>query len=149
MKAVIQRVTHASVSVDGQLISQIGPGMMILLGVQQGDTDEDQTYLLKKIPKLRIFDDENGVMNRDITQVSGEILLVSQFTLLANTRKGNRPSYIEAEDPTLATARYEEVAKQLSEALGRPVQKGIFGADMQVSLTNDGPLTILLDSRNK
>lgn len=149
MKAVIQRVTHASVSVDGQLISEIGPGMMILLGVQQGDTDEDQTYLLKKIPKLRIFDDENGVMNRDIIQVSGEILLVSQFTLLANTRKGNRPSYIEAEDPTLATARYEEVAKQLSVALGRPVQKGIFGADMQVSLTNDGPVTILLDSRNK
>lgn len=149
MKAVIQRVTEASVTVAGQPVSSIGKGLMILLGIQKGDTDEDRDYLLKKIPRLRIFDDENGVMNLDITQVGGEILLVSQFTLLANTRKGNRPSYIEAEDPEMATARYEEIAEALSEALGRPTQKGIFGADMQVQLVNDGPVTILIDSKNR
>ncbi len=147
MKAVIQRVTSASVTVDGKRISAIKNGLMILLGVQRGDTDEDEAYVIKKILKLRIFDDPDGVMNLDITQVNGEILLVSQFTLLANTRKGNRPSYIEAEEPTLASARYDSVAKTLSQALGNPVQKGIFGADMQVCLTNNGPVTILLDSR--
>lgn len=149
MKAVIQRVTEASVTVAGEPVSSIGKGLMILLGIQKGDTDEDRDYLLKKIPRLRIFDDENGVMNLDITQVGGEILLVSQFTLLAKTRKGNRPSYIDAEDPEMATARYEEMAEALSEALGSPTQKGIFGADMQVQLVNDGPVTILIDSKNR
>lgn len=149
MKAVIQRVTEASVTVAGEPVSSIGKGLMILLGIQKGDTDEDRDYLLKKIPRLRIFDDENGVMNLDITQVGGEILLVSQFTLLANTRKGNRPSYIEAEDPEIATVRYEEMAEALSQALDRPTQKGIFGADMQVQLVNDGPVTILIDSKNR
>lgn len=149
MKAVIQRVTEASVTVAGEPVSSIGKGLMILLGIQKGDTDEDRDYILKKIPRLRIFDDENGVMNLDITQVGGEILLVSQFTLLANTRKGNRPSYIEAEDPEMATVRYEEMAEALSQALDRPTQKGIFGADMQVQLVNDGPVTILIDSKNR
>lgn len=149
MRAVIQRVTKASVTVAGKPVSSIGKGLMILLGIQKGDTDEDRDYLLKKIPHLRIFDDENGMMNLDITQVGGEILLVSQFTLLAKTRKGNRPSYIEAEDPEIATVRYEEMAEALSEVLDRPTQKGIFGADMQVQLVNDGPVTILIDSKNR
>ena len=147
MKAVLQRVSSASVTVDNKEVSHIGTGLMILLGIQKGDTDDDRDYLLHKIPRLRIFPDDDGVMNRDITEIDGEILLVSQFTLLASTKKGNRPSYIEAEEPALAEERYTEIAVRLGEILGKPIQRGIFGADMHVTLTNDGPVTILIDSR--
>lgn len=135
--------------VSGELISEIGKGLMILHGVEDGDTDEDLEYLLNKIIKLRIFDDENGVMNLDIQQVGGEILLVSQFTLLASTKKGNRPSYIHAARPEVSELLYDEMANRLSLLLGKPVQKGIFGADMKVGLINDGPVTIIIDSKNR
>lgn len=147
MKAVIQRVSSASVTVGTEVVSRISNGLMILLGVQKGDTSEDRDYILKKIPRLRIFPDAEGVMNLDVRQVGGDILLVSQFTLLAQTKKGNRPSYIEAEEPNKADAMYEEVAEGLEQILGKPVQRGIFGADMHVSLVNEGPTTILIDSR--
>ena len=149
MKAVIQRVSSASVTVSGKEVSRIGHGLLVLLGVGKGDTDEDRDYILKKIPRLRIFPDGNGVMNLDLLQTGGEVLLVSQFTLLAQTRKGNRPSYIDAEEPKAADERYLEVAAGLEAALGKPVQRGIFGADMAVSLVNEGPTTILLDSRQR
>ena len=149
MKAVIQRVSQASVTVDGKEVSRIGTGLMVLLGVQKGDTDEDRDYIIRKVPALRIFPDEEGVMNLDISQIGGGILLVSQFTLLAQTKKGNRPSYIEAEEPEAANRRYEEVAVSWEKLLGKPVRRGIFGADMQVSLTNEGPTTIIIDSRAK
>lgn len=147
MKAVIQRVSSASVTVAGKEVSRIASGLMVLLGVQKGDTGEDLDYMLKKILRLRIFPDSDGVMNLDLLTTGGEILLVSQFTLLASTRKGNRPSYIEAEEPERAKAVYEEAAERLEEILGKPVQRGIFGADMQVSLVNEGPTTILIDSK--
>lgn len=149
MKVVIQRVTEASVTVEDKLISQIGTGLMILHGVEVGDSEEDLEYIHKKIMKLRIFDDTEGVMNDDITQVDGEILLVSQFTLLASTRKGNRPSYINAAPPEISAPLYETLANRLSESLGKPVQRGIFGADMKVKLINDGPVTIVIDSKNR
>lgn len=149
MKVVIQRVKHASVTVEEQLISEISAGMLILQGVEEGDTEEDMEYLLRKIPQLRIFDDEQGVMNLDIRQVDGEILLVSQFTLLASTKKGNRPSYIQAARPEISEPMYRKMAERLAEALGKPIQKGIFGADMKVALVNDGPVTIIIDSRNR
>ena len=147
MKAVIQRVSSASVTVAGKEVSRIASGLMVLLGVQKGDTGEDLDYMLKKIPRLRIFPDADGVMNLDLLTTGGDVLLVSQFTLLASTRKGNRPSYIEAEEPERAKAVYEEAAERLEEILGKPVQRGIFGADMQVSLVNEGPTTILIDSQ--
>jgi D-tyrosyl-tRNA(Tyr) deacylase len=149
MRAVIQRVTDASVTVEGERISAIGHGMMILLGVEVGDTEEDLDYLLRKIIGLRVFDDDEGVMNRDIREVEGEILLVSQFTLLASTKKGNRPSYIRAAKGPEAEPMYERMADALTDALGREVKQGIFGADMQVRLTNDGPVTIFIDSRQR
>lgn len=149
MKVVVQRVREASVSVGGKLISSIGAGMLVLHGVEVGDTEEDMAYIERKLLKLRIFDDDNGVMNRDILEVGGDILLVSQFTLLASTKKGNRPSYIHAAEPTVSQPMYDEMADRLSKALGKPVQKGIFGADMQVQLINDGPVTIIIDSRNR
>lgn len=149
MKVVIQRVTEASVTGEDKLISQIGKGLMILHGVEVGDSEEDLKYIHKKIMKLRIFDDLDGVMNEDISQANGEILLVSQFTLLANTRKGNRPSYVNAAPPEISSPLYDTLANMLSESLGKPVQRGIFGADMKVKLINDGPVTIVIDSRNK
>lgn len=149
MKVVIQRVCEASVFIRGEEISRIGKGMLILHGVEVGDTEEDLEYIHKKIIKLRIFDDANGVMNEDISQTNGEILLVSQFTLLANTRKGNRPSYINAAPPEVSNPMYERLGDMLEESLGKPPQKGIFGEDMQVRLTNDGPVTIVIDSRNR
>lgn len=149
MRAVIQRVTDASVTVEGNLVSVIGHGMLILLGVEVGDTQEDLEYLLRKIIGLRIFDDNEGVMNRDIREVGGEILLVSQFTLLASTKKGNRPSYIHAAKGPEAEPMYERMADALTVALGREVKRGIFGADMRVRLTNDGPVTIFIDSRQR
>ena len=149
MRAVIQRVSEASVTFDGQLISSIGHGMLVLQGVEVGDTSEDLDYLVRKITALRIFDDEEGVMNKDIKSIGGEILLVSQFTLLASTKKGNRPSYIHAAKGPEAEPLYDLMAKALSDAVGTEVKKGIFGADMKVRLLNDGPVTICIDSRNR
>ena len=146
MKLVIQRVTSASVAVAGNLVSSIQSGLLVLVGVADTDTDRDLDYVVKKSVNLRIFNDDNGVMNRSVIDVCGEVLAVSQFTLLAATRKGNRPSYIHAAGHDLAVPMYESFCDKVSELLGRPVQKGIFGADMQVSLVNDGPVTIIIDS---
>lgn len=147
MRIVIQRVKEASVAVAGEVIGQIGCGMMVLVGVEEGDTDDDCRWLAAKTVALRIFDDENGVMNRSVADVGGNVLAVSQFTLTASTRKGNRPSYIRAAGHDLATRLYEQYAELVAQALGRPTAMGRFGADMQVSLVNDGPVTIIIDSR--
>lgn len=147
MKLVIQRVSQASVSIGGERYSSIGAGLMVLVGVETGDTEEDAKYLAAKTTALRIFDDERGVMNRSVIDTEGEILAVSQFTLLASTAKGNRPSYIRAAGHDVAVPLYELYCHLVSEALGRPVATGVFGADMQVGLINDGPVTILMDSR--
>lgn len=149
MKVVIQRVLQASVEVDSHIVGNIGKGMLILHGVEVGDTEEDLEYILKKSINLRIFDDSDGVMNESILQHGGEILCVSQFTLLADTRKGNRPSYIKAERPEVSQPMYDTFCSRLGEYLGKPVQKGIFGADMKVTLLNDGPVTIIIDSKNR
>ncbi len=149
MKVVIQRVADARLTVEKKAVAEIGAGMVILLGISVDDTEDDLEYILKKIPRLRIFDDENGIMNLDITQSKGEVLLVSQFTLLADTRKGNRPSYINAARPEQAIPLYEKMTEKLSESLGKRIQTGIFGADMKVNLTNDGPVTIIIDSKNR
>jgi len=149
MRAVIQRVTSASVTIGGTTKSAIGPGLMVLLGVGHDDTREDLDYLVKKIPALRIFDDEAGVMNRSVLDTGGEVLVVSQFTLMASTKKGNRPSYIEAAGHELAIPMYEAFCSAMSEAIGRPVATGEFGADMQVALVNSGPVTICIDSKNR
>ena len=149
MKVVIQRVKEASVTIDGELVSSIGPGMMVLVGVDVDDTDDDCRYLVSKTCALRIFDDENGVMNRSIADVGGQILAVSQFTLMASTRKGNRPSYIRAARHELATRLYDMYADETARILGRPTLKGIFGADMKVALVNDGPVTIIIDSKDR
>ena len=147
MRIVIQRVTQASVSIDGQLKSAIGRGMLILVGIEDSDTPDDIDYLCRKVVALRIFNDADGVMNLPITEVEGSgILVVSQFTLMASTRKGNRPSYIRASRPEVAIPLYELFCSQLSNLLGHPVATGTFGADMQVSLVNDGPVTIIMDS---
>ena len=147
MRIVIQRVKEASVAVAGEVIGQIGHGMMVLVGVEEGDTDDDCRWLAAKTVALRIFDDENGVMNRSVADVGGNVLAVSQFTLTASTRKGNRPSYIRAAGHDLATRLYEQYAELVAQALGRPTAMGRFGANMQVSLVNDGPVTIIIDSR--
>lgn len=147
MRIVIQRVSSASVTIDGALISEIGQGMMVLVGVENGDTDDDCRWLAAKTAALRIFDDEKGVMNRSIIDTGGQILAVSQFTLTASTRKGNRPSYIRAAGHELATNLYELYVAETSQLLGRPTLTGKFGADMQVSLVNSGPVTIIIDSR--
>lgn len=147
MRIVIQRVTEAAVRVDGEVIGQIGRGLMILVGVEEGDTSADCHWLAAKACALRIFDDEKGVMNRSVADVDGEILAISQFTLTAGTRKGNRPSYIRAARHELATALYGQFVEETASLLGRPTQTGRFGADMKVSLVNDGPVTIIIDSR--
>lgn len=147
MRIVIQRVTEASVKVEGETIGKIGQGLMVLVGVEHDDTPEDCEWLASKTVALRIFDDEKGVMNRSVADVGGEILAVSQFTLTASTRKGNRPSYIRAAAHDLATSLYEMYISRTSELLGKPTQRGIFGANMAVSLTNDGPVTIIIDTR--
>lgn len=144
---MIQRVLRASVTIDGALHSSIGPGMMVLVGVERGDTDNDMRWLADKTAALRIFDDENGVMNRPITATEGRILAVSQFTLTASTRKGNRPSYIRAAGHEEATSLYEAYCSRLEELTGHPTAKGVFGADMKVELINDGPVTIIIDSK--
>lgn len=149
MRLVIQRVSEASVTVDGECISAIGRGLLILVGVENGDTEQDAAWLAAKTAALRIFDDEDGVMNRSVVDVDGELLAVSQFTLTASTRKGNRPSYIRAAGHELAVPLYERFCALLAEAAGRPVLQGRFGADMKVRLLNDGPVTILIDSRLK
>ena len=147
MRIVIQRVTAASVSIGGELKSRIGPGLMILLGIEDADTDEDIDYLCRKVVQMRLFDDADGVMNLPVTEVADSgLLVVSQFTLMASTRKGNRPSYIRASRPEVAVPLYERFVARLQELFGREVQTGTFGADMQVSLVNDGPVTIVMDS---
>ena len=147
MRLVIQRVKEASVTVDSKVISNIGQGLFILVGVETGDTEADMEWLAAKAAGLRIFNDEDGVMNRSVVDVDGGLLAVSQFTLTASTRKGNRPSYIRAAGHELAVPLYDKFCSRLSEIAGRPVRKGIFGADMQCSLVNDGPVTIIIDSR--
>lgn len=149
MRLVIQRVSEASVTVEGESIASIGRGLLVLVGVENGDTEQDAAWLAAKAAALRIFDDQDGVMNRSVVDVDGGLLAVSQFTLTASTRKGNRPSYIRAAGHELAVPLYERFCQLLSEAAGRPVQRGIFGADMKVRLLNDGPVTIIIDSRLK
>lgn len=149
MRLVIQRVSRASVTIGGVLKSEIGKGLMILLGVEDADSQEDVEWLCQKVTKLRIFEDENEAMNLDINQIGGEFLVVSQFTLHAMTKKGNRPSFIRAARPEHAIPLYESFLKRLAEISGLPVRCGEFGADMQVELINDGPVTILIDSQNK
>lgn len=149
MRVVIQRVREASVSIGGRVKAAIGPGLMILLGVGHEDGQEDIDWLVRKIAGLRIFNDADGVMNRSVTDIQGEALVVSQFTLMASTKKGNRPSYIGAAGHELAIPLYERFCVALSEAIGRPVGAGEFGADMQVALINDGPVTICIDTKNK
>lgn len=147
MRLVIQRVTEASVAVGEEVTGRIGRGLMVLVGVATGDTEEDADWLAAKTAAMRIFPDEADVMNRSLTDTGGEALAVSQFTLMASTRKGNRPSYIRAAGHDLAVPLYERYCRRLTELLGRPVARGRFGADMQVSLVNDGPVTIVIDSR--
>lgn len=149
MRLVIQRVKEASVSIDGEKVSAIGKGLLVLVGVETGDTEEDVKWLVGKTAGLRIFDDENGVMNRSIQDIDGEAIAVSQFTLTASTRRGNRPSYIRAAGHELAVPLYEKYCDLLAEALGKPVGRGVFGADMKVALVNDGPVTIIIDSKLK
>ena len=149
MRAVIQRVQHASVTIGGKVKSAIGHGFLILLGVCDEDTSEDAEWLVKKISALRVFDDENGVMNVDIHGVGGEALVVSQFTLFASYKKGNRPAWFRAARHEISVPLYEEFCTRLSEALGKPVGTGEFGAEMKVELLNDGPVTICMDTKNK
>ncbi len=146
MRILIQRVKRASVAIDGSIRSQIGAGLLVLLGIGTDDTDDDLEYLAGKVVRLRIFDDEAGVMNRDVVQAGGDVLVVSQFTLMASTRKGNRPSYIHAAPEAVSRPLYERFAARVSELLGREVPTGEFGVDMQVELVNDGPVTIWMDS---
>ena len=149
MIAVIQRVSEASVKIDKIIKGQIGIGFMVLLGITHADTDEDLEWLAKKIIGLRIFSDEEGKMNLDLKSVGGNILLISQFTLYANTKKGNRPSFIDAARPEIAIPLYEKMIERLTLELGNPIETGEFGADMKVSLVNDGPVTIVIDSKNR
>lgn len=147
MRIVIQRVTQAFVSVGGEVKGEIGQGLMVLVGVEEGDTLDDAKWLADKTVALRIFNDENGVMNRSVMDIGGDVLSISQFTLTASTRKGNRPSYIRAAGHALATQLYEAYTEMVQQRLGRHVPTGVFGADMQVELINDGPVTIIIDSR--
>lgn len=149
MRMLVQRVKHASVTIDGRLHSRTGAGLLVFVGVGLEDTSEDAEYLAGKLVRLRIFDDEAGVMNLDVRQTCGEVLVVSQFTLQASTRKGNRPSYVRAAPEAVSRPLYEGFVARVSELLGRPVATGVFGADMQVELLNDGPVTIWMDSENR
>ena len=149
MRVVIQRVTEASVRVDNKVTGAINKGLLILVGIEDADTEEDIEWLTKKIVGLRIFDDENGVMNLSVRDVGGGLLAVSQFTLMASTKKGNRPSYIRASKGDYAEPMYEKFCQALEKESGKKVEKGIFGADMKVSLLNDGPVTIIMDTKNK
>lgn len=149
MRTVIQRVSHASVTIDGCVHGSIQQGFLILLGIEPSDTEADADWLAKKTAGLRIFDDEEGVMNRDIVSIGGNALVVSQFTLMASYKKGNRPSYLRAAGHDIAVPLYEYFCQRLSEAIGNQVETGVFGADMKVELLNDGPVTICMDSKNK
>lgn len=149
MRVLIQRVSEAAVKIDGEIVSSIGKGLLVLLGVEEADTSEDVQWLSAKIVNLRVFDDANGVMNLSVKEVNGEIILVSQFTLHASTKKGNRPSYIKAAKPETAIPLYEKMIQQLTADLGKPIGTGRFGADMKVGLVNDGPVTIWIDSKNR
>ncbi len=149
MRLVIQRVSKASVKVEESLVSEIGKGLLILAGIEETDTAEDINWLVKKVCQLRIFGDSEGVMNLSVQEIDGEIIVVSQFTLHASTKKGNRPSYIRAARPETAIPLYEQLVSVFTETLGKPIGTGIFGAHMEVALVNDGPVTIILDSKNK
>ena len=149
MRIIIQRVGHASVTIDGQVKSAIGPGLLLLVGIEEADGQEDVDWLARKVVNLRIFDDADGVMNRSVKDVDGELLVVSQFTLYASVKKGNRPSYIRAAKPDVAIPLYESFCETMSLQAGREVKTGVFGADMKVSLLNDGPVTIVIDTKNK
>jgi D-tyrosyl-tRNA(Tyr) deacylase len=149
MRVVIQRVSSAALSIDNSCKSKIGKGLLVLLGIEDADTDEDITWLCGKINRLRIFSDADGVMNLSVNDVSGEVLVVSQFTLHASTKKGNRPSYIKAAKPETAIPLYTRFIQQMQLELGKPIATGEFGADMQISLVNDGPVTIIIDTKNK
>ena len=149
MRAVVQRAAEASVTINGQIRGAIETGLLLLLAVEEADTPEDIEWLSGKIVRLRIFNDDQGAMNRSVQEVGGDILLISQFTLFASTKKGNRPSYSRAARPEIAVPLYEAFTRKLSEDLGKPVKTGEFGADMKVSLVNDGPVTIVIDSKNR
>ena len=149
MKVIIQRVLQASVTIESRIVAQIQEGLLILVGIEDLDNQEDIQWLTSKIINLRIFNDENNVMNLSVKDINGEMIVVSQFTLHASTKKGNRPSYIKASKPEIAIPLYESFVSQLEIDLGKKVQTGIFGADMKVSLVNDGPVTIVIDSKNK
>ena len=149
MRVVLQRVSEASVTVEGQIIAEINVGLVILVGIEDADTTEDAEWLAGKIARLRIFNDEQGVMNRSVNEVQGDIIVVSQFTLHAATKKGNRPSYIKAAKPEIAIPLYEILIKEIEIIIGKSVQTGKFGADMKVALVNDGPVSIIIDTKNK
>lgn len=149
MRTVVQRVRHASVTIDGQCVASIGQGMLLLVGFEDADEPNDLEWTAQKVANLRIFDDANGVMNRSVKDVDGELLVVSQFTLYASVKKGNRPSYIRAAKPDVAIPLYESFCETMSLQAGREVKTGVFGADMKVSLLNDGPVTIVIDTKNK
>jgi len=149
MRAVIQRVSQASCTVDGNITGAIGIGFLVLLGIEEADTDDDLQWLAQKIVNLRVFGDENGLMNKALADINGDVLLISQFTLFAQTKKGNRPSFIKAARPNKAIPMYEQMIKVLETLTGKPVATGIFGADMTISLVNDGPVTIIMDTRDK
>ena len=149
MRVLIQRVKEASVTIDNKVISLIHNGLLVFVGVTDDDNRDDILWLTKKIANIRLFDDENGVMNHSVIEAGGDILAVSQFTLMASTKKGNRPSYIKAARPEISVPLYEEFCSELELAVNKPIQRGVFGADMKVSLLNDGPVTIFIDSKNK
>jgi D-aminoacyl-tRNA deacylase len=149
MRVVIQRVSHASVTIDGEVTGKIENGLLVLAGIEDADNDEDISWLASKIINMRIFNDENGVMNKSVIDVNGHVLLISQFTLHASTKKGNRPSYIKASKPAIAIPLYEKMIAELEHLLSKKIETGVFGADMKVQLLNDGPVTIIMDSKNR
>lgn len=149
MRAILQRVTHASCTVDGKITGEIKTGFLVLLGVEDADTNDDLQWLAQKIASMRVFGDENGLMNKSLADVDGDILLISQFTLFASTKKGNRPGFTRAARPDKAIPIYEQMIKELEQLTGKKVATGIFGADMKISLLNDGPVTIIIDTKNR
>lgn len=149
MRVLIQRVKRASVTIDGEIVSAIDGGLLIFVGICDEDCDEDISWLTKKIANIRLFDDENGVMNLSVMDVGDDILAVSQFTLMASTKKGNRPSYIKAAKPDISVPLYEDFCREMEIAVNKPIKRGVFGADMKVELLNDGPVTIFIDSKNR
>ena len=149
MRTLIQRVKKATITIDGKLISLINNGLLVFVGIEENDNNEDIAWLTKKIANIRLFDDEAGVMNRSVIDIDGEILAVSQFTLMASTKKGNRPSYIKAAKPDISVPLYEQFCNEMEIAVNKPVKRGVFGADMKVELLNDGPVTIFIDSKNR